>query len=169
MESIFGPTHFLTLKEYERLSFAYRSSGDIESALGILGYVCGVYDSVIANFHPKALKCHSILATFFSERGDLSRAYEAREKIAGDFNFLGKESDPHAVENLIDLAELIRQKGNLEEAEKLLGKMIDLSKTRGYKALEREASSYLSRVYVDTGDLKKASIVLKRNLEFKLC
>ena len=52
MESIFGPTHFLTLKEYERLSFAYRSFGDIESALGILGYVCGVYDSVIANFHP---------------------------------------------------------------------------------------------------------------------
>ncbi|MDC2964115.1 tetratricopeptide repeat protein, partial [Gammaproteobacteria bacterium] len=160
-ESIFGPTHFLTLKEYERLSFAYRSSGDIESALGVLGYVCGVYDSVVANFHPKALECHSILATFFSERGDLLKAYEAREMIAARFNFFGKESDPPAVENLIDLGELIRQKGDLEEAEKLLGKMIDLSKAQGHKALERKASSYLSRVYVDSGDIEKASIILK--------
>ena len=50
----------------------------------------------------------------------------------------------------------------MEEAEKLLGKMIDLSKTQGYKALERKASSYLSRVYVDSGDLKKASIVISK-------
>ena len=165
MESIFGPTHFLTLKEYERLSFAYRSFGDIESALGILGYVCGVYDSVIANFHPTSLKCQSILATFYAERGDLSRAYEARDKIAGLYSFLSKESDPPAVENLIDLGELIRKKGDLGEAEKLLGKMIDLSKSHGYKTLERKASTYLSRVYVDSGDLKKASIVLKDLVE----
>ena len=39
--------------------------------------------------------------------------------------------------------------------------MIDLSKSHGYKTLERKASTYLSRVYVDSGDLKKASIVLK--------
>ena len=161
MESMFGPTHFLTLREYERLSLVYRSSGDIESALGVLDYVCGVYDSVIEKFHPKALKCRSNLASLFSERGDLSRAYETRKNIEGHFNFFGKESDSSAVENLVDLGELMRQKGDLKEAQKLLGKMIDLSKTQGYKALERKASSYLSRVFVDSGELEKASIVLK--------
>ena len=45
MESILGTTHFLALKEYEMLSFAYRASGDIDSAFGVLDYVCGVYDS----------------------------------------------------------------------------------------------------------------------------
>ena len=64
MESIFGPTHFLTLKEYELLSFVYRSSGDIESAFGVLDYVCGVYDSTVANLHPRSLKCRSTLADF---------------------------------------------------------------------------------------------------------
>ncbi|MFL2504964.1 MAG: CHAT domain-containing tetratricopeptide repeat protein [Candidatus Azotimanducaceae bacterium] len=164
MESIFGPTHFLALKEYELLSFAYRSSGDIDSAFGVLDYVCGVYDSTVTNFHPNSLKCRSILANFFLGRGNLSKAYETRNQIAGHFKFLGQESDRVAVENLIELGELSRQKGDLKEAEKLLEKTINLAKNQGFLVLERKASSYLSRAYADSGDLEKASIVLERLL-----
>ena len=161
MESIFGPTHFLALKEYELLSFVYRSSGDIDSAFGVLDYVCGVYDAMVTNFHPKALKCRTNLAGFLLERGNLSEAYETRAQIAKHFEFLGQEAVLAAVENLIDLGELARQKGDLKHAEKLLEKTIGLSKNQRYLDLERKASSYLSRVYADSGDLKSASTILE--------
>ncbi|KAF2810968.1 uncharacterized protein BDZ99DRAFT_570249 [Mytilinidion resinicola] len=164
MEELLGPTHLKTLIAKERLAvIATYLEKDLDHALELINEVCEEREKRLGNEHPYTLLAMAIKGRTKRALGDLNGAEMLlRSSIAVMDRTLGRRHQV-TLRGQYELAMVCRRQGNLEETERNLPDVIELSP--GNQILVLEAMYELFVCYKLQGRKKECLDIAEKAIQ----